>query len=1140
MLFCDVVGSTKMAEQLDPEEWAEIMNEAFDYLIAPVYRYEGTIARLQGDGLLAFFGAPVAHEDDPVRAVLAGLDMLSDLDPFRAEIQEDYGLDFNVRVGINTGPVVVGDIGADQALEYTAMGDAINLAARMETTASPGTVQIAHNTYRLVAPLFEVEALGTIEVKGKEESVPAYRVIGRKDRPGRLRGIEGLDAPLVGRKGEFTKLTTALDALRGGRGQIVFLVGEAGLGKSRLLSEMAEYWRQIPDNERYWTSAQGIPYETGRPYSLFYQRIRNNLGIEDNDSPDDVRRKIERALRAFPPAQKSAIAQAVETLMAVEGRAEGPRLEAEALKRQLFDLTSQVWRNEGLVSPSVAVFDDLHWSDPASAELIIHLLELVEEVPVMILCAMRPYHDSPGWQVKEAAAEQFPEHYSEVILAPLADDDSDELVNHLLLIADLSEDLRQLILQKSEGNPFFVEEVVRTLIDMGAIVKEEGGQRWRAARPIEGLTIPDNLQSMLTSRIDRLDQETKQTLQMASVIGRNFYQRVLAYIADRIQKLDDELEALQRAQLILQAARQPEIAYMFRHELTRDATYHTLLRRQRRKYHRRVGEAMEALFPERLNEEAHRLAYHFGQAGDKARALKYHEIAGDQAARLYANKEAADHYAEAIDLAKDSGDGQLLLRLYSTREKALTFDGRFDEAMTSSQELEALAQKMNAPGLALEAIAARGTLLAMPSVIFDAERAQALLEQALVMAEDLGHTTAEAKIQWSLMMANNNLGGTPEKSLAYGQRSLAIAREHNLDEQLAYTLHDMTRPLAMLGQFGKALEYSEEAGRLFREQNNMPMVVDNMATASSGYFLMGELDLALERAQEALVLAREIGSLWGESYAQMRMGFALVELGYVGQAFKAWEAAGGVAQEASFIGLTFYVPALVGIHVLSMGACDRGQQIVLQLAEESRRNKKSEGARNMVRTDATDGIMGRVESLFHLCRRDVGAARAALPPQMPATGSNLLDAATYGGLSAADGRVLLAAKEFDSAKSLARSTREVLEQISIKVPLPELRQIEARALLAMGQREEGLALLRQAADEARAMNARRQLWPILGLLARLAQEDGAEEEAAELRHETASIIALIADDVDDELRQSFLALPEVREVGTAAQTGDQR
>jgi class 3 adenylate cyclase/tetratricopeptide (TPR) repeat protein len=1136
MLFCDVAGSTNMAEQLDPEEWAEIMNEAFDYLIAPVNRYEGTIARLLGDGLLAFFGAPVAHEDDPVRAVLAGLDILSDLAFFRTEIQEDYGLDFNVRVGINTGPVVVGDIGADQALEYTAMGDAINLAARMEATAAPGTVQIAQNTYRLVAPLFEFEALGSIEVKGKEETVPAYRVLGRKERPGRLRGIEGLDAPLVGRQSEFAKLAAALDTLRGGRGQIVFLVGEAGLGKSRLLSEMAEYWRQIPGSERYWTSAQGIPYETGRPYSLFYQRIRNNLGIEDSDSPDEARRKIDRALHSFPAAQRQAISQAVETLMAVEGRSAGPRLEAEALKRQLFDLTTQVWRNEGLANPSVAVFDDLHWSDPASAELIIHLLKMVDDVPVMILCAMRPYHDSPGWQVKGAAAELFPERYSEIVLAPLADHDSDELVNHLLLIADLSDELRQLILDKSEGNPFFVEEVVRTLIDMGAIVKEDGDQRWRAARPVEELTIPDNLQSMLTSRIDRLEKQTKQTLQMASVIGRNFYQRILAYIADRIQKLDDELEALQQAQLILEAARQPEVAYMFRHELTRDATYHTLLRRQRRKYHRRVGEAMEALFPERLNEEAHRLAYHFQQAGDKARAMKYHEIAGDQAARLYANKEAADHYAEAISLARSSGDPELLARLYSARGKVLTFDGHFYKALADSQELQTLAEEMNEPNLVLEAIVAQATLFAVPSVMFDVERAQRLLEKALVMAEDLGNRSAESKIQWNLMLVNNNLGGSPEKSLVYGQRSLELAREYDLDEQLAYTSHDLARPLAMLGRFEEALELSEEAGRLFREQNNMPMVVDNMATASSGYFLMGELDLALERAEEALVLARRIGSLWGESYAKMRVGFALVELGYVGQAFRAWDAAAELAGDASFIGLTFYVPAFVAIQLLSIGAWDRGQQLVLQLAEERRRNEGSKGASNMVRTDTTDGMMGRLEALRQLCRGDVGAARAALPPQMPETSSNLLDAATYGGLSAADGRVLLAAEEFEAARTLANSVREFLERISIRVPLPELQQIEAEALLAMGKRDEARAMLHRAADEARAMNARRQLWPILGLLARLAQEDGAAEEAAELRHEARVIVDLIAGDVDDELRKSFLSLPAVRELSEAART----
>ncbi len=1131
MLFCDVTGSTAMAEQLDAEEWAEIMNEAFDYLIAPVYRYEGTVARLQGDGFLAFFGAPVAHEDDPVRAVMAGVEILEDLAPFRTEIFEDYGLDFNVRVGINTGPVVVGDIGADRALEYTAMGDAINLAARMEATAAPGTVQIAHNTYRLVAPLFDVEALGAIAVKGKDEAVLSYRVIGRKEQPGRLRGIEGLDAPLIGRDAEFAQLRGQLDELRGGRGQIVFLVGEAGLGKSRLLSEMVEYWRQVPGSERYWTTAQGIPYESGRPYSLFYQRMRQNLGIEDNDSPEVARRKIDRALSSFPMAQKMAISQAVETLMAVSGRAEGPRLEAEALKRQLFELTTQVWQNEGQISASVAVFDDLHWSDPASAELIIHLLKLVESTPVMILCAMRPYVDSPGWQVKESAAELYPEHFSEFSLAPLSDGDSDELVNHLLVIADLPQDLRQLILDKAEGNPFFVEEVVRTLIDVGAIVKDDDGRRWLAAQPVEELAIPDNLQAMLTSRIDRLDKQTKVTLQIASVIGRTFYQRVLAYMAEKKQQLDGELQALREAELILESAQRPELQYMFRHELTRDATYRTLLRRQRRRYHRRAGEAIEALFPDRLDDEAHRLAYHFGEAGDKGRALKYHEIAGDQAVGLYANKEAAEHYSAAIGLAKDSGDSELLLRLYSARGRALTHDGRFDEALAGSQELEALAREMGEPNLVLEAIVAQGTLFAVPSIILDAKRARHLLETALDMAKELGNAAAEAKIWWSLMLANNIIGGGPEKSMAYGERSLEIAREHDLGEQLAYTLHDLARPYAMLGRSEQAMEASEEAGRLFREQNNLAMVVDNMATASSGYFLFGQLDLALKRAEAALSLSRTIGSLWGEAYALMRLAFTLVELGYVGQAFKAWGAATVVAQDASFVGLHFFVPSFVAYFTIQMGSFDRGEQLIKQLVEQRNEGLESDAGFMANRGDVTGDLLARLQALLFLKRGNVEAAKAVLPAAMAESTANLLDAAAYGLMTAIDGSVLLAAGEYEASRSLIQGARSMLEGIGIRVALPDLWRIEAEALLALGRQDEAIARLRQAAEGARSMNARRQLWPILGVLARLADARDATTAAAVLRREARDIIELVAGDLDEEIRRNFMALPEVRDAG---------
>ena len=238
VLFCDVAGSTAMAEKLDPEDWAEIMNEAFEYLTGPVHRYEGTVARLMGDAILAFFGAPVAHEDDPQRAVLAALDIVEGIGPFREEIERDYGLDFNVRIGINTGPVVVGEVGSELADEYTAMGDAVNLASRMEQAAAPGTVQISGDTYSLVAPLFEFEALGGIEVEGKAGSVLAYRVLGRKAAPGSLRGIESLEAPLIGRENEFGTLLNVITEVRLGRGQIVGLMGEAGLGKSRIIEEI--------------------------------------------------------------------------------------------------------------------------------------------------------------------------------------------------------------------------------------------------------------------------------------------------------------------------------------------------------------------------------------------------------------------------------------------------------------------------------------------------------------------------------------------------------------------------------------------------------------------------------------------------------------------------------------------------------------------------------------------------------------------------------------------------------------------------------------------------------------------------------------------------------------------------------------
>ena len=344
MLFCDVVGSTAAAGTLDPEEWAEVMNRAFEYLITPVYRYEGTLARLMGDAILAFFGAPIAHEDDPQRAVLAGLDIIQGIHPYNEEVKRRWGLDFQVRVGINTGLVVVGEVGSDMYVEYTAMGDAINLAARMEQTAQPGTVQIAADTYRLVAPLFESEDLGGIEVKGKSERVSAYRVIGPKAVPGRLRGIEGLSAPLIGRDSEISVMRQVLEKLGQGSGGIVCLIGEAGIGKSRLLDELHAEWEKIAGNGAPWIVSHGVSYDTTRPYALFIQRVRQMYGVEDNDSLDLVREKIAKTPPRFPPQVHTLVIRAVEELWAVGTDSDGPQLQGEALQHGLYEACHNMWR----------------------------------------------------------------------------------------------------------------------------------------------------------------------------------------------------------------------------------------------------------------------------------------------------------------------------------------------------------------------------------------------------------------------------------------------------------------------------------------------------------------------------------------------------------------------------------------------------------------------------------------------------------------------------------------------------------------------------------------------------------------------------------------------------------------------------
>lgn len=653
ILFCDVKGSTAMAGKLDPEEWASIMNRAYEHLIGPVSRHGGTVAQLLGDAILAYFGAPLAHEDDPQRAVQAGLEIIAGIRSFREQLQRERGLDFNVRVGINTGLVMAGQIGSGQRLNYTAVGDTVNLAARMEQTAQPGTVQITANTYKLVAPLFECESLGLIEVKGKSEPIPTYRVLRLKEKPGQVRGLEtqGLRSSLVGRDVEFTTMKGSIGGLFHGHGGIVGIIGEAGLGKSRLVAE-AKSLVVAKSSNLLWLEGQTLSFGQTISYWPFQQILRGWAGITEDDDPEASWSKLESQVRALFGDETIDYLPYLASLLTLEARGEYAErvkyLDGDAMGKQIFLTSRRFFERLAHYRPTVLVFEDLHWMDASSTALLEHLLPLIETVPLLIIGLSRPERDTPAARLRELSAHDYPDLYSEIRLAPLSDTDSTQLISNLLEIENLPVRLYELIVEKADGNPFFLEEVIRTLIDTDAVIYDESSGHRRATAQIKSFHIPDTIQGVIMARVDRLDEEVKQVLRVASIIGRSFQHRVLKAITEASQRLDESLVELQRTELIYEKQATPELEYIFKHALAQEAIYESILLQKRRGLHARVAQAIEALFAERLEEFYGLLAYHYAKAEGWDKAHAYLLKAGDQAGRIAADTEAVNLYQQAL------------------------------------------------------------------------------------------------------------------------------------------------------------------------------------------------------------------------------------------------------------------------------------------------------------------------------------------------------------------------------------------------------------------------------------------------------------------------------------------------------------
>lgn len=1107
MLFCDVKGSTAAAEKVDPEVWTEIMNGVFEHMIRPIYKYEGLVPRLMGDAILAFFGAPIAHEDDPQRAVLAGLEIQEGIKPYAEEVRRRHGLEFGLRVGINTGLVVVGEIGSDLRMEYTAIGDAINLAARMEQTAPLGAVQVSDETYRLVAPFFDVEPLGEVQVKGKSAPVKSYRVLGVKSTPGQLRGLEGLSAPLVGREPQLVLLRQRLEALRSGSGSVVALVGEAGLGKSTLIAEL----RKSDEGSRLsWLRGDSLSYTRSVSYHAWRQVIRQAIEAHDDDSLAAVRHKLRYVCDccSLPGGDLPFL----EAILAVESEASAQVVmgyQGEALTRRMVEATRGFLCGLTVEAPLVVVFDDLHWTDEASLDLLLSLLDLSGTHPVLFVCTSRPDRSAAGWQAIQKMGELLGTGFQTVQLAPLQAGQSEALLSHLLGEKDIPRSIRNLIIQKAEGNPFFVEEMIRSLIETGQIVRENG--RWRAIRDEARLSLPNTLRGVLSARIDRLPETSRHILQNAAVIGRSFDLRVLQRLTGLNGELDGHIRHLVDASLIEPMRSE----YAFRHVLIQEAAYESILLRTRSGLHRQIGETLEELHRDRLEEFAPLLAHHFHQAGDE-RSLKYDILAGEKAARLYANAEAAVHFRRALDTARRTGSGVDQIRyLFSELGRVLELAGRYEGALQTYDEYQAFGAGRGDRSIEMAALMAKAPLYSIFTPLHDSALSEQLLVQALEISQELGDQAAQARLSWNLML-NHLFAKRHDQALIHGQTALRLARQSQDREQLAYVLNDLCRLYTCRGEYDKSYAAIHEARGLWQELGNEVMLADSYGSEAEANFNAGEFDLSLQHSRQALQITERIENLWGQSYDRMLMAFVLIERGELGRAIPLAEESIQLADRAGLIASSISLRSELAWVYAYCGAPEKS----LQAAAESLRVAE-------IKQPAWRAFPQAAEVRSYLLHGDLESARQA-------AGEELLEPvsipyARYT-IFIALANIELAVCEGDPARALSMADDLLAEVLPLtRVDVPDLLRWKGKALQGLGRLDESLRVLTEARSLAEASGSQLHLWPILAELAEVHGRLGNHRDAEADREAARKILAQIAGSLDEVgLRQSFLDQPRVQ------------
>ena len=658
VLFADLKGSMELLADRDPEEARQLLDPVLERMMEAVHRYEGTVNQVMGDGIMALFGAPLAHEDHAVRACYAALRMQDAVRRYSEELRRAQGVEVQIRVGLNSGDVVVRSIGSDLRMDYTAVGQTTHLAARMEQLAAPGSIRLTAETLQLAEGFVQVTSLGPVPIKGLGEPVEVFELVGAGAARTRLEAAarRGLTR-FVGRTAELEQLRDALDRASLGHGQVVAVVGEPGVGKSRLFWELThshrvQGWLIVP--------SASVSYGKATAYLPVIELLRGYFAIESRDEPRKIREKVTGKVLTLAPALGPVVPAFLALLDVPVDEASWHALDPSQRRQQTLDAVKRLLLRESEVQPLIVVFEDLHWIDGETQTVLDSLIDSLPAARLLLLVNYRPEYRH-AWGGKT--------YYRQLRLDPLPPESADELLDALLGPDAALGPLKRLLIQRTEANPLFLEESVRALVETGALVGERGA--YRLTRPVEQLKIPATVQAILAARIDRLAPEAKRLLQAAAVIGKDVALPLLLAIADAPEhEVRAELTHLQAAEFLYETRLFPDLEYTFKHALTHEVAYGGLLHERRRALHARIAEAIERLAPERVAEQAERLAHHALRGELWEKAVVYLRQAGLRAMARAAYREAIAHLEQALGA---------LRRLPETRQTTeLTIDLHLD------------------------------------------------------------------------------------------------------------------------------------------------------------------------------------------------------------------------------------------------------------------------------------------------------------------------------------------------------------------------------------------------------------------------------------------------------------------------------